>query len=425
MLSRDTLLSLESVAYQSDTKLFDSIVEAIVYIRKNQSKKLFGDPKQAAKDVKHSKIKEMIFKITGLNIKLNVTPWKWGAYNAFVLPPMLDKNHPLFDDMDRHMGVSNRDAIKHLKDSKGAVHGTIDLKKGKVSGVYSKIKSNITITNKALYSDLLSPEQVTAIIMHELGHLMAYYEYLGKTVVLNHVLGDLAAVFTGTSTLQRKVEIVEVAKDILDIDAINVNEVVKSSNAEVIQTLVLFEYIQKWNSATKTHIYDQRTFEALADEFVGRFGASRYLAEGLDKVNRLYGSTTYQSNAVFLALETLSILTTSLPSHLLTLLAVLMTEPRDTYDPPEARLKRIRLSLVNATKDPKIDQDYRIRLQKDIDILNGLLNDMRDKDAPVLVLWKVIKRSVRKQYDRAELMQELEELSSNKLFEIANRLKTA
>lgn len=418
-LSRDTQLSLEAIAYQKDTRLFNEMVLAIRSIRENKQR-IVGNPKRDYNIFAESKIEERLFKLTGIKIKMQ-SGWYMGP-NAYVIPPQLDVNHPLMDDVRRNF-ISNDDAVKRIRKAKGAVAGHIDLEKGRVSGIYSEIRSTVFVAGQLLQDKTFTVEESAAIFLHEIGHLMSYYEFLGRNVVLQHVMGDLVREFTDGVSMQHRVEILEATADTLELDAVDPDAVAKVKKTETVQTLILSEYANKWNSATKTHLYDQRTWEAMADQFVARVGAARHLATGLDKLMRIVGSDAYRSNLEFLVLETFRGLI-MLPLAPLLAMVMALSEPWEVYDPPGERLQRIRRDLVNATKDSKIDKEYRRRLQDDIDEINRLLEGIKDRETFMMVIWKTVFPGIRKQVNRGKMIQELEALANNEMFAMANKLRT-
>lgn len=411
-------LSLESVRHQLNTKFFDELVAALDVFRK--ADKEITTEKSAEPYTKTSNLEKIISKHSGLNVRFKCS--RQMGINAFVFPPHLDKNHPLLTDLHRQY-YSNDDAKKRLKKAGEAIHGSIDLDKGVVSGVYTKIRSEVFVAAQILQGDMFTTEEAASILAHELGHLMTYYEYLGQNVLTSHVMGDAIGEFTESTTPKRRVELYEVTRDALELNSDDVDVVADVTDVEIFKRLIVSDVARKQCSATNTPYYDQRTWEALADQFVSRIGGGRHLAIALDKIFRLSGQSEYQSNVKWLVTETFTTIlaTVFLP---FTLLLIALGEPFEIYDPPIERLERIRRDLILAMKNPKADREYRTRLKEDVDILDNLLSQMTERQGLLRTFWQLVRPDVKRDFKRAQLIREFEQLKDNDLFVYANTLKT-
>lgn len=411
-------LSIESVRHQMNTKFFDELVAAMDFLR--QSDKKFITEKSAEAYVKASKIESIIAKHSGLNVRFKSSQSM--GINAFVFPPHLDKNHALLTDLHRQY-YSNADATKRLKKADTAIQGTINLNTGVVSGVYSKIRSEVFVAAQIVQGEMFTVEEAAAILAHELGHLMTYYEYLGQNILTSHVMGDAVSEFTKSTTPQQRVEIYKVTRKALDLGSDEVDVVAEVTDVEIFKRLIVSDVSRKTCSATDTTYYDQRTWEALADQFATRIGGGRPLATALDKLFRYSGQAEYQTNLKWLMTETFTVLlsTVFLP---FTLLFIALGDPFEIYDPPVERLQRIRRDLILGMKNPKSSKEYRTRLKEDIDVLDDLLSKVKERSSLLLGFWKLVRSDVRREFNRAKLIREFEELKDNDLFVYANTLKT-
>lgn len=417
--ARDTL-STESIRHRANTKLFSDVVSAFDTIRKNDTK-LTNLGKKNQRVVDDSKIESLVKGHTGLSIR-----FKTGTdigINAYVLPPHLDKNHPLLSDTHRQY-YSNNDAKKRIKAAKSAIHGEIDLTTGIVKGVYSKINSEIFVAAQILQGDLFTNEEAAAIFLHEVGHLMSYYEYLGRNVLLNHVLEDVREEYTKTQTAKSRVELLKVVSHGLDLSDANPESAEKATKESTFTSLIVSELVRETHSATNTKYYDLRTWEALADQYVSRLGGGRHLALGLDKIHRLYGVRGYESNVIFLISEAFSIFF-SIAFLPFTLLFMAMIDmPFDIYDPPKDRIERIRRDMVAEMKNPNLEREYRRRIKDDIKVVDDLIDGIEDRRSIFTSVWATLRPSLKRQFNRAKLVQELESLKDNDLFIRYNELKT-
>lgn len=419
LVSSMDVLSLEGIRHRANTKLFSDVVEAFEIIR-NSSQKLKGrSSDQSLLD--EAKIEALVKYHTGLSIQFK-TGFDFGI-NAYVLPPHLDKNHPLLSEAHRFY-YSNDDAKNRIQRAHRALNGSIDLETGKVSGVYTEIRSEIFVAAQMLQGELFTSEEAAAIFLHEVGHLMTYYEYLGRHILINHVMEDVHKEYTKTDSTKHRVELMEVVKDGLDLDDIDANVAADAKSSEIFRTLIVSEIANKVHSGTNTKYYDLRTWEALADQYVSRLGGGRPLATGLDKMHRLFGAAGYESNTTFLITETFSILLAGVFLPIVVLLMALNESPFDIYDPPKERLNRIRKDMISAMKDPKTDTEYRKRLKEDVDLIESMMKEIETRQPTLVKIWALFKPSLKKQLNRAKLIQELENLKDNQLFVQANTLKT-
>jgi hypothetical protein len=162
----------------------------------------------------------------------------------------------------------------------------------------------------------------------------------------------------------------------------------------------------------------------LADQYASRIGGGRALATGLDKIFRYSGQNEYKSNLSWLVTETFTVIFASTLFLPFTLLYIALGDPFEIYDPPVERLERIRRDLILGMKNPKADAKYRVRLKEDVKVIDELLSKVNERKSLLLGFWKLIRSDVRREFNRAALIREFEQLKDNDLFVYANTLKT-
>lgn len=413
--------SLESVTHQRSTKLFRELVVGFSELRELDH--VLTGVRSDRAFIEASNIESSLKRYTGLNVRLFVH--RFTGLGAAVLPPPLDRNHPLNTETRRIFSNGRLSAdILESKEVK-SFQGSIDLERAQVGGVFSKIQAPISMGTQLVQSDIFSVEEVAAIFLHECGHLMSYYEYLGRSVVLSHVLGDVVRQYTEQESMKQRIEIIDHVSHALDIDSIDARRAAEIRDGDILRTLIVTEAIERPVSATNTRTYDERTWEALADQFVSRMGAGRYLAIGLDRRQRMAGSAAYRTNLKHLMVESTKGLLAAVPMFTPLFILALMSgnDPkRDDYDGVEIRLKRVRQDIVQAMKDPKLDKSYRLRLQEDADVIADLLKHVNDRESFYSYLWTRLRPSARSQLKRTNMIQELETMANNELFVKANQL---
>ncbi|MAP19462.1 MAG: hypothetical protein CL582_00810 [Alteromonadaceae bacterium] len=424
--------ALESIAFQS-TDFFDEVKEAIQTLKDIKSPPATADPKnkKMAEWASKANLPGIVKKYTNLNVDFQCALTSLSP--AYTMLPDLDRNHPLIDDLRRSMWT-NRDARKSFKKAKDSLVGSIDLKNGKVSGVYTEIKSPIFIGSELIRNTNYTAGEIAAIFLHEVGHLITYYEYFGRSTLLTHVLGDLSKDFKGAATEAQKVEISKVAKEALDLDDYDHDYIESSTGVQTFTTMVVSAYASERRSATNSMMFDYRTTEALADQYVSRLGGGKDLAVGLDKMMRNYGHPAYMDaktialgRIVGVAIAVVTAIV-ALPIFLAFISAMLLifftAMPNEEYDDPRTRVDRIRKDYVEAMKRPNLTKEQRKQLQEDFDTINKLMNDIGYESSFFMFVWKTIVPSVRKQAKLDKELRQLENLANNDLFAHHNKLKT-
>jgi hypothetical protein len=436
MLTKELMgLSLENIAHQKDRSFFNAIT--------TEMKRVVDGSTRRGEFLVHpsiEKIRKLITDRTGLNIEL-IFSYEIG-YNASVRTPALDKNHILYESAVRTEGsVSNRDLRKHLREANRKFTGTIDILNGRVSGDYSKIVSSVYVGPKLF--DILTPEEVSAILLHEIGHLMTYYFYLGRVTIMNHCLGEVLRTFTETESPARRVEILKVIQEECDLDGIDVENISKIKSGVQATQMVAYEFISEYSSVTNTPTYDIRTWEAVSDQYVSRMGGAVHLATGLDMMHRLGGDVAYRGKMAHYATQLGNLLTVGFFAGavglaltmgsalgLLFIPAVIIASiafadnPADIYEPIGKRLNSIRKDVIDAMKDKSLTRAQRRELSDDLAKLDEVIKPINENINVFDALRTIFRPTYRRESSRIRMIQQLEELANNRLFAIANKLQT-
>lgn len=424
--------ALESIAFQS-TDFFDAITEAFQKLKDAKSPPATNDihSKPMIEWTAQADIPKIVEKYTGLNIDFQCAASSIAP--AYTMLPDIDRNHPLMDDFRRGFWT-NKDSKREFKKEKEALVGAIDLKAGKVSGLYTKIESPIFIGSEMIRGSTYTAEEIAAVFLHEVGHLMTYYEYLGRSLLLTHVLGDLSKDFKGASTQSQKVEILRVVKRELELDDIDEGVIESNTSAESFISLVVSQYATTRRSATGSAMFDHRTTEALADQYVSRLGGGKHLVTGLDKLFRMYGSKAYQDTktiafgrlfkVAFAILLTILLLPLAIAFIIGMLFMMMTSHPSDEYDEPKVRMDRVKQDYLQAMKRPNVTKEQRKSLQEDYDAIEKVLEDVNYEKSFFTYVWTTIFPKARKQAKLDKELQQLERLANNELFGKFNKLKT-
>lgn len=418
MSSNRLIASMEAIDFQVNPLLFKELTIHIQEIKNsNSDKKVIRQRFEA--------IQDSVTKRTGMNINFNLSEEEF--VNAWVVVPDLDKNHPLLIDYYREISGS-KDSIKLIKKRKTVLKGGVDRKTSTVFGIFSEIDVDIFITEALLSSSVFNSEEVAAVILHELGHLFTYFEYIGSTITTNYVLQHVSRSLKDTRETKRKYEIIEEAESILDINIDDPDALLNATNDTVLQTVILKKVTEKRYSELKSGTYDMTAYEMLSDQFATRQGAGRALVTGLDKLNRIHGDPAYDSKTWFLLTEAAkliiflnaTILYVGLPLILILVIDVSM----DIYDKPKSRLERIKRDLVDGLKSKSLSKEQAKQFVTDIEVIEKVIEVMAERRSLLMTLQTTLMPARRKQYEQLKFQQELEMIVNNDLFTKSVKLKT-
>lgn len=408
-------IGLEAIQVQSDL-FFKELV--LAFSRMRDEKAYSGD---ALKSIGFA---EIIKRHTGLKVKFNVD--KSNDINAYVIPPMVDKNNPLIYDWWKPY-IENDDVKKFIKIKRSdIIKGSVDLQRGKVDGVFAEIEHNLTVLKGLVETKLLCDEERAAIVLHEVGHLFTYYEFLGHTLTTNVILHAATQSFFKSDDVVKRTQILDETCKALDISLEDPEALVKTTSKEVFQTVVLRKAILETKSSLGSGTYDITATEALADQYAIRQGAGRYLATGLDRIHRYYGgSASYMSTAMHVFATVIRVILFFLliiPTFGLIFLVLLINPSQKLYDEPGARLARMKRELVAGLKQKDLPADQRKAMVDDIEAIDALLKNIDDKRTLMEMFYTSILPSGRKQYQQLRFQVELEKLVNNQLFVTAEKL---
>lgn len=416
MLSSKRLsIGLEAIQVQSDV-FFKELTLAFHRLR---SEKAYG-----GKALDSIGVAAIIKRHTGLTVDFKVD--KSNDINAYVIPPMVDKNNPLIYDWWKPH-VENTDVKKYIKVKRSdIIKGSVDLARGKVDGIFSEIVHQMFIHKGLIETNLLSDEEKAAICLHEVGHLFTYYEFLGHTLTTNVILHAATQAFFKSDDVLKRTQILDETCKALEISLDDPEALVKCTNKEVFQTVVLRKAVLEAKSSLGSGIYDITATEALADQYAVRQGAGRHLATGLDKIHRHYGGgPSYFSTAVHVMATIVRVIlffALIIPTFGLIFLILLFNPAIKVYDEPEARLARMKRELVASLKDKTLPPQQRKALVDDIDAVDALLKNIDDKRGLMELFYTSVLPSGRRQYQQLRFQVELEKLVNNQLFVTAEKL---
>ena len=425
------LIANELIAYQKGTPLFNAMVELIDGFQKTVG--------YTSKQIKYSPMPDLIMKHTGLNIDFN--DYDKQDHNAFVHLPDIHRNNVIFTDIKQEF-FKNMD-FKALCSTYDALNGTINLKTSKVSGIFSKFKTTIGIGNgfwKRNELIVFTPQEVAAIILHELGHVFTSYLFLLETVKTNMVLSSLNRENFFNCPKDKKINLLKDIELNMDI-RIDDKETLSMCDDKLVYNVLISNAITTPRSDLKTPTYDERTIEFVSDQFATQHGAGIHLVTGLQKImtkyRKVYDKKMPVLKIVFLFFSSLysynyftlyTIQKFGLKRYILGGLASIITWAglitiailpllRDNvYDPPLVRFNKIKEQYINALRDRSLSKSDKQRLISDVESIDecikftGQFFDISKFIYEVLIPWGRRTQSV------AKLQHDYESLAYNPFY---------
>jgi hypothetical protein len=422
-MTRRLNLSLESIKFQHNPAFFKELTLAFSELKKKKANNLREDAEASGH------ISKIIKNHTRLKVAFDISD-----FGPMVEVPHLNKNHPLVHDVHRDW-ISSADGLRLIAEAGGVVHGSVNLVTGKVSGVFEDMDNRLYYPADMISGARYTPEELAAVCLHEIGHLMTYCEYMTRTVTTNQVLAGLSMGLGKAGTPEEREAILVGTKKALHLD-IDTGELAKEKNNEVVTYVVISNVAKTTADEIGFNIYDLNTWEALSDAYAARQGAGAALVTALDKIYRLHGNISFRSTAGYLGMEGLKFSLViggmmlkifsgplwglAIAGHLAYSFGVgliIMDGMGDgTYDRPGMRLLRVRNQIVEEMKNKKISADQGQRLSEDLLAIDEVLKSVNDREQLWGKLYNLFSSDARKRLNQEQLTRELETIATNDLF---------
>lgn len=430
-------VSMEAINYQGRSLLLFDLVSSIELLRTNPA------IDQAALD--RSGLAGAIFKRTGIRVELLLTDHT-EPYENFAEPPVVNASNPYFRLLqgyalaDEHVPVLDR----HQRALRLAVEtmGWVDLKTGRVNGVFSTLINRVYIAKSLLDDRSYTSEEVAAVYLHEVGHLFSYFETVAYTSASNSVIETAIQAIQATDEKVLKYKLISQSLSVFGItDKDAIEAVVEEVDGTVIRALLIKTMEQaeqgrvKQLSQEKDAHLNFRSIEHMADQFAIRNGASLPLATAQHKLAKRVGIHSYgRSKAAFLAVQAVRYgaligLTFASPpigicmAFMVGLLLTADAVESDYRQEPGERIARIKSDVVQLLKNTRLDNKLRKQLLEDVEAIDAVRQDAKEHDGVIRFLWRSLSPSSRRQATLREFQKGLEDLINNDLFIHANRLK--
>lgn len=427
-------ISVESIDFQRDS--FGSQIEAILYgaekflLKSNSVNALLRLELQ--KSEFPDMLSDLIFKRLGIKTEIIVTTTSVGM----IMPFFANKHHILLDPM-WHGDLLLKDQEQILKNAKNRV-GTIDLTNARVGGIFSEYEHKlwIDIVGNLLSAKMTVPE-VTAIILHELGHAFTYYEFADRLETANQVLTNLSMEVRKkdkSDPEKKRYLLKELEKSFGKKDE-SFDDILDEKNQVIFGVKLFRQYIGFVKSQMPNSKYDQTSSEQLADNFAARFGYGRHLITGLDRFYKAYPEKSAVSRGIsnFFGLFDALLLPTciafyglvlgTIPAFLIFMIVFSLIAYGNgeafqdmTYDVLKMRYTRIRQQYIEMINQLELSKE---ELREVVDAIHAMDAVIKSTAIYKTILTRLSNFIFSKHRDTAkdiELQYLLEELTHNSLF---------
>ena len=210
------------------------------------------------------------------------------------------------------ISTDNTTKIKNLKKQKGTIEAFVDIKNFKIGGAFQDVKVELFLDpammwdTSHVYRVALTPAEVSAVILHEVGHMFSYFALAAHTYSINlPMLGTLNRIANTPDT--EKVEII--LKEWNDSDStltkVDVKELA-GKDKQVIVTALVSNQVKDTKTLMKQREYEEVNAEHLADKFAVRCGAGAEITTALNKMFVVYGTRQTRNTISYLFNEFLA-----------------------------------------------------------------------------------------------------------------------
>lgn len=413
-MKNNLAIAMEAFGFQSDA-FFKELTGYFEDIRKGGRAKLEKEGfKGLDKIIHHYTRLKVVIKGLDVNGPLR--------YSMSVTTPVVNANYALAANLaEMFKGEVNNTGV--FKKNVKQLSGFIDLKAGKVDGMYSLIESTISIPFDIVF--FLTPAETAATVLHEVGHILTSFENTTRVVTTNFALKTISeSILRGDDQSKREHILLDLT-EAMRMPKIDVKELSKFENVDAVQVALFNNAIEVARSELGSNVYDQVGCEALADQYAARCGAYRDLVIAVSKCHKAIGDTfAYRSTARYMMFEAMKLAFVIVPFMIpVALTMTAMDSGGNSYDKPKVRFERIREQLIAEIKEDKLTGDRLKQLQGDIEMIDGVLAEVHLR--PQLFEWigNVFSSKRREKVRIEEFQRQIEKFGNNDLFLSAQKLK--
>ena len=424
---RQGIMAMESIAFQGNA-LFEELTAAADSLRgfgnTLEDRAYWNTPEVMA-------ISQAIFKHTGIAFML----LDGEGPGLSIMAPALGHNSVLWsqevkDRAERYMHVDLASDARFLMDCMQTplITGQVDLRKGRVSGAYSKLTLIMLVPRSILAGDSpFTPEEVAALILHETGHGYTSMEFISRSVSTNQVLAGLVRSLDNTVPATTRRMVYAKGAHLLRMTEEQQLALYNAKNKAELTLVVVDAAIKESVSELGRSVYDSVSAEYLSDEFATRCGAGRALVTAMDKYNRTKWSPLKESSSWMI--DCLSIVGV-VAGNVLTLgapwltLVFMQDKQSNAYDKDKHRFLRIKMQNIQRLKDTSISQLEKRTLIESNETIDTVCQFCDDNLTFIEKAAYYLRPSYRAAHKFELLQKDLEKIGFSDLFTHAAKLST-
>lgn len=433
-----TNLAFEAIDFQSGN-LGKDIQEVFAEIRKNKFQSTRKELIQYG-----TRLSAIIKKHTNLATDIKVLDFVEEGF--YVLTKYVNMNHVFRKDnyekdTDFEGQTYDRELIDHIAEAyrRQNMVGKVDIRAGKVHGVFEEIPMEIFISEWHLDHYKFTDEEATAALLHEVGHIFTYFEYLYLLRTTNLALDALAV--ASKAPLTSREYLYGVFAEDFNVDKEAMKELSKMQDPTAAITFVLTDKFAKRDSIFSIQDYDKTSGEYAADVFCARHGYGRALVTGLQKyaygtneslvsciVRNLYENL--MTGGMFAAFGVSMTGVVATPIFVGSLILGMISRAvyhrgaeRDyVYDDDKTRFMRIKEQLIAYLKTKPPGKENVLKAIEDIENIEKVIKETKNFPGLMVTLKEFIFKSKRDLRKFVELQRQLEKLGYNDLYKSAAKL---
>lgn len=317
----------------------------------------------------------------------------------------------------------------------------IDLDTGHVTGDLVRVFPMLVTLYAGLFlpANGFTPREITAVLLHEIGHCYGVFAALGDYVWLNYMLTEGVEVILGTKANRYKLQVCNMSYiEKFVTDPKLRDELMSAPTEEAVRRAVL----TSWRMMPRHHMTSGKSEssihrdEQFADWYATRQGFGRDLVTmqaKSDRIDRSAGSytrtrsswmwaETFKVTMSVMAILTLPILPVSLVC--MAVVSSLANHEHERYDNPTERILKVRRDLIAQLKSASGDAKFKATLDQDIRMVDDVLKNYNSNRTAWEVISQTLFRSDRRQAQLKRLDETLEGLLNNDAFLMAQRFTT-
>lgn len=408
---------IEGIDFQRDKAFGKALEEEI--------SKLMEKKKVTTKDIAASNMAAIISEHTGFK-KVYVISEEGVRNNAGAKPLNIQPTHPLYNPYYQYL--AHQVPIHEVIKKTNRLTGLIDLKDGKVYGDFQDLEQTFFIAQNLISQNSpLKPDELTAMLLHEVGHTVTILEYFARVTRTNYLLEEGVRQLMGAETKQQKLELIVDIEDAIGKKLGDHNYLTKEGVSEdAYRTLIVSASISASIDQLGDNIYNYRMCEMVADQYAIRQGYGVPHARGLDK---LFPGMERSSDVVR-GMSRFAEIAGIVGWTALTLgVGVLLFFQGDMrakiYPSPKERLEAVVNELTAALKDKKLTNEQKKVYLQEIEEVEKILKNYRTYRSTLTLLHDYIIPRGRNHYKTEKLQQMLEKLHNNPMFRAAAALDVA